>query len=54
MDLMQASNKLFVNSFSGVQNGKDSNESYFCKLEHSMKTEIDHNVLDYLKSPNGN
>ena len=43
-----------MNSLYGVQIRKDINESYSCKSETWMKTELDENVLDYWKLPNGN
>ena len=53
-DLMQGLIKLNMNSLYGVQIRRDINESYYCKTETWMKTEIDENVLDYWKLPNGN
>ena len=53
-DLMQGLIKLIMNSLYGVQIGRDINESYYCKSENWMKTEINENVLDYWKLPNGN
>ena len=52
-DLMQKLIKLIMNSLYGVQIRRDINESYYCKSETWMKTEIDENVLDYWKLPNG-
>ena len=51
---MQGLIKLIMNSLYGVQIRRDINESYYCKSETWMKTEIDENVLDYWKLPNGN
>ena len=45
-DLMQGLVKLIMNSLYGVQIRKDINESYYCRSENWMKTEIDENVLD--------
>ena len=53
-DLMQGLVLLFMNSLYGVQIRRDINGSYYCKSETWMKTEIDENVLDYWKVPNGN
>ena len=53
-DFMQGSLKLIMNSLYGLQIRRDINESYYCKSETWMKTEIDENVLDYWKLPNGN
>ena len=53
-DLMQRLVKLIMNSLYGVQIRKDINESYSCKSETWMQTEVDENVLDYWKLPNGN
>ena len=51
---MQGLVKLIMNSFYGVQIRRDINESYYCKSETWMKTEIDENVFDYWKLPNRN
>ena len=53
-DLMQKLVKLIMNSLFGVQIRRDINESYYCKSETWMKTELDENVLDYWKLRNGN
>ena len=53
-DLMQGLVKLIMNSLYGVQIRRDINESYYCKSENWTKTEVDENVLDYWKLPNGN
>ena len=53
-NLMQGLVKLIMNSLYGVQIPRDNNESYFCKSETWIKTEIDENVLDYWKLRNGN
>ena len=53
-DLVQNLVKLNMNSLYGDQMGKDFNESYKCKSEHSMKTEYDDNVSEYWIIPNGN
>ena len=53
-DLLQGLVNLIMYSLYGVQIRKDINESYSCKSETWMKTEIDENVLDYWKLPNGN
>ena len=44
-DLTQMLIKLIMNSLYGVQIRRDINESYYCKSETWMKTEIDENVL---------
>ena len=51
---MQGLVKLIMNSLYGVQIRKDIDESYSCKSETWMKTELDENVLDYWKLPIGN
>ena len=51
---MQRLVKLIMNSSYGIQIRRDSNESYYCKSETWMKTEVDENVLDYWRLPNGN
>ena len=53
-DLMEGLIKLIMNSSYGVQIRRDIIESYYCKSETWMKTEFDENVLDYLRSTNGN
>ena len=53
-DLMQGLVILIMNSLYGVQIRRDINESYYCKSETWMKTEVDENVLDYWKLLNGN
>ena len=53
-ELMQGLVKLIMNSLYGVQIRRDIIESYYCKSETWMKTELDENVLDYWKLPNGN
>ena len=50
---MQGLVKLIMNSLYGVRIRRDINESYYCKSETWMKTEIDENVLDYWRLPNG-
>ena len=42
-----------MNSLYGVQIRRDIKESSYCKSETRMKTELDENVLDYWKLPNG-
>ena len=51
---MQRLVKSFMNSLSGVQILRVFNESYSCKSGTRMKTELDENVLDYWRLPNGN
>ena len=53
-DLMQGLIRLFMNSLYGVQIRRDINESYKCNSETWMETELDENVLEYWKLPNGN
>ena len=45
--------KLIMNSLYGVQIRRDISESYYCKSETWIKTELDENVLDYWKLLNG-
>ena len=51
---MQGLVKLFMNSLYGIQIRRDISESYYCKSETWMKTDIDENGLDYWRLPNGN
>ena len=53
-DLRQKLVNLIMNSLYWVQIRRDINESYYCKSETWMKTELDENVLDYWKLPKGN
>ena len=43
-----------MNSLYGIQIRRNIIESYYCKSESWMKTEIDENVLNYWKIPNQN
>ena len=52
-DLMQGLVKLFLNGLFEVEIRRDINDSYKCKSEDWMKTEIDENVLDYGRIPSG-
>ena len=45
-DLMEGLVKSIMNSLYGVQIRRDITESYYCKSETWMKTEVDENVLD--------
>ena len=49
---MQSLVKSVINSVYGVQIRKYVNDSYYCKSEQWMKTEIDENFLDFWKFPN--
>ena len=51
---MQGLVNLIMNSLYEVQIRRDITESYYCKSETWMKAELDENVLDYWKLPNGN
>ena len=51
---MQGLVKLIMNSLYRVQACGDINESYFCKSETWMQTELDENVLDKWRLRNGN
>ena len=53
-DLMQGLVNLIMNSFYGVQIGKDINESYNCKFQNWMETDYDDEVLDTWKFQYGN
>ena len=53
-DLMQGLVKLIMNSLYGVQIRRDINESYLCKPETLMETELDENILNYWRLPNEN
>ena len=53
-DLMQGLVKLIMNSLYRIQIRKDTIESFYCKSEQWMKTELDENVLVYWKLPNEN
>ena len=53
-DLLQGLVILNMNSLYGVQIRRDIIESYYCKSKSWMQTELDENVLDYWKLPNGN
>ena len=53
-DLRHGLVKLIVNSLYGVQIRRDINESYYCKSETWMKTEVDENVIEDWRLLNGN
>ena len=43
---MQGLVTLIMNSLYGVQIRRDINDSYYCKSESRMRTELDENVLE--------